>query len=379
MQLTEDIRKKITEAVIRESAQLDGIRPEEMLHSVVDYLEGAEPRKDCTTAKMMGHRGVRVDEEIVRRIAIAVIKESEQLEGVDPEEMLQKVVGSLQGESITEIAPVSNESLLFSGRGVVLEDEICKKISEAVIKEASQLEGVVPGEAIEKVLTALRAQPAREVASSAALRETATACPVTTAKKSSTRPASMAGTERINPTKTSYHGYPIAEKGTDPKEVVIGVGPGFQKEIQATICGIPLSEVIREVKAGIEEEGMVPRVVKVLKTSDVCFMGLEAAKISGSGIGIGLQSKGTAVIHQKDLYPLSNLELFPQAPLMNLETYRKIGQNAAKYAKGEQVTPISSVNDPMCRAKYQVKAAIMHIAETEQVDPNYPIIAWSDR
>ena len=378
MQLTEDIRKKITEAVIRESAQLDGIRPEEMLHSVVDYLEGAEPRKDCTTAKMMGHRGVRVDEEIVRRIAIAVVKEAEQLEGVDPEEMLQKVVGSLQGESITEVAPVSNESLLFSGRGVVLEDEICKKISEAVIKEAAQLEGVVPGEAIEKVLTALRAQPAREVASSAAIREMATACPAAT-KPSSARPESMAGTERINPTKTSYHGYPIAEKGNDPKEVVIGVGPGFQKEIKATICGIPLSEVIREVKAGIEEEGMVPRVVKVLKTSDVCFMGLEAAKISGSGIGIGLQSKGTAVIHQKDLYPLSNLELFPQAPLMNLETYRKIGQNAAKYAKGEQVTPVPSVNDPMCRAKYQVKAAIMHIAETEQVDPNYPIIAWSDR
>ena len=149
-------------------------------------------------------------------------------------------------------------------------------------------------------------------------------------------------------------------------------------ERAAELVDVP-DEVIREVKAGIEEEGMIPRVVKVLKTSDVCFMGLEAAKISGSGIGIGLQSKGTAVIHQKDLYPLSNLELFPQAPLMNLETYRKIGQNAAKYAKGEQVTPISSVNDPMCRAKYQVKAAIMHIAETEQVDPNYPIIAWSDR
>ena len=379
MHLTEDIRKTITEAIIRESAQLDGIRPEEMLHSVVDYLEGAEPRRDCTTAKLMGHRGVRVDEDIVRRIAIAVIKESEQLDGVNPEEMLQKVVGSLQGESITEVAPVSNESLLFTGRGVVLDDEVCKTISEAVIKEAAQLEGVVPGEAIEKVLSALRAQPAREVASSAAMREMSAACPVATAKKSSARPASMAGTERINPTKTSYHGYPIAEKGNDPREVVVGVGPGFQKEIRATICGIPLSEVIREVKAGIEEEGMIPRVVKVLKTSDVCFMGLEAAKISGSGIGIGLQSKGTAVIHQKDLYPLSNLELFPQAPLMNLETYRKIGQNAAKYAKGEQVTPISSVNDPMCRAKYQVKAAIMHIAETEQVDPNYPIIAWSDR
>ena len=376
MQLNEDIRRKITEAVIAESAQLDGIRPEEMLNSVVGYLEGAEPRRECTTQKLMGHRGVAINEDIVRKIAVAVVKEAEQLDGVDPEEMLQKVIGALQGESVREVRPVSSQSALFTNRGVELEDEICKKISEAVIKEAAQLEGVVPEEAIEKVLSALRAQPAREMASVATAREQSAPCP---ASACTTRPASMAGRERINEHKTSYKGYPIAEKGTDPKEVVIGVGPGFQKEIRATICGIPLDEVIREVKAGVEEEGMTPRVVKVLKTSDVCFMGLEAAKISGSGIGIGLQSKGTAVIHQKDLYPLSNLELFPQAPLMTLETYRKIGQNAAKYAKGEQVTPILSVNDPMCRAKYQVKAAIMHIAETEQVDPNYPIIAWTDR
>lgn len=373
MQLNEDIRRKLTEAVIAESAQLDGIRPEEMLHSVVDYLEGAEPRKECTTQKLMGHRGVEINEEIVRKIAVAVIKEAEQLDGVDPEEMLQKVIGALQGESVNEVKPVSTKSELFTNRGVELEDAICKQISEAVIKEAAQLEGVVPEEAIEKVLSALRSQPSREMAAVANARETVASAP------KSDRPASMVGVERINPNKTSYKGYPVAEKGNDPKEVVIGVGPGFQKEIRATICGIPLDDVIREVKAGIEEEGMVPRVVKVLKTSDVCFMGLEAAKISGSGIGVGLQSKGTAVIHQKDLYPLSNLELFPQAPLMSLETYRKIGQNAAKYAKGEQVTPISSVNDPMCRAKYQVKAAIMHIAETEQVDPNYPIIAWSDK
>ena len=53
---------------------------------------------------------------------------------------------------------------------------------------------------------------------------------------------------------------------------------------------------------------MKARVVKILDTSDVCFMALEAAKLSGSGIGVGIQSKGTTVIHQKDLYPLSNLE-----------------------------------------------------------------------
>jgi len=190
---------------------------------------------------------------------------------------------------------------------------------------------------------------------------------------------SLAGKDRINEKKTSYADYPKAKQGTDPKEVVIGVGAAFQREIKKTINGIPLEDVIKNVKAGIEEEGMVPRVVKILDTSDVCFMALEAAKISGSGIGVGIQSKGTTVIHQKDLYPLSNLELFPQAPLMDLDTYRKIGKNAAKYVKGEQVVPIPCTNDPMTRPKYQVKAAIMHIAETEQLDPALGIIEWEGR
>ncbi len=196
---------------------------------------------------------------------------------------------------------------------------------------------------------------------------------------SSSAVPSMAGRDRINEEKTDYSGYPRAQKGTDPKEVVIGVGAAFQKEIKRTICDIPLDEVLRNVKAGIEEEGMIPRVVKILDTSDVCFMALEAAKLSGSGIGVGIQSKGTTVIHQKDLYPLSNLELFPQAPLMTLETYRQIGQNAAKYVKGEQVVPIPCTNDPMCRPKYQVKAALMHIAETEQLDPEVGAVEWEGR
>ena len=196
---------------------------------------------------------------------------------------------------------------------------------------------------------------------------------------SSSEVSSMAGHERIHAVKTSYASYPKAKKGTDPKEVVIGVGAAFQKEIQKTIGGIPLDDVLKNVKAGIEEEGMVPRVVKVLDTSDVCFMALESAKLSGSGIGVGIQSKGTTVFHQRDLYPLSNLELFPQAPLMTLETYRKIGQNAAKYVKGEQVVPIPSANDPMTRPKYQVKAALMHIAETEQLDPEVGIVEWEGK
>lgn len=200
----------------------------------------------------------------------------------------------------------------------------------------------------------------------------------TVAQTSATVP-SLAGRDRINPDKTDYSSYPKAKKGTDPKEIVIGVGAAFQKEIKKTICDIPLDEVLRNVKAGIEEEGMNARVVKILDTSDVCFMALEAAKLSGSGIGVGIQSKGTTVIHQRDLYPLSNLELFPQAPLMTLDTYRQIGKNAAKYVKGEQVAPVPCTNDPMSRPRFQVKAALMHIAETEQLDPAVGAIEWEGR
>lgn len=200
-----------------------------------------------------------------------------------------------------------------------------------------------------------------------------------TATQTSAEVPSLAGRDRINAEKTDYSSYPRAKKGTDPKEIVIGVGAAFQKEIKKTICDIPLDEVLRNVKAGIEEEGMNARVVKILDTSDVCFMALEAAKLSGSGIGVGIQSKGTTVIHQRDLYPLSNLELFPQAPLMTLETYRQIGKNAAKYVKGEQVAPVPCTNDPMSRPRFQVKAALMHIAETEQLDPAVGAIEWEGR
>lgn len=161
-----------------------------------------------------------------------------------------------------------------------------------------------------------------------------------------------------------------ATPGKQRDEVVIGLAPAFMTKQYQTICGIPHDKVLREIIAGIEEEGIHYRVVKVYNTSDVSFIGLAAAKLSGSGIGIGLQSKGTTMIHQKDLFPLSNLELFPQAPLLDLSTYRAIGKNAAKYAKGEAPNPVPTRNDQMARPKYQAIAAILHIKETELVDRN---------
>lgn len=163
--------------------------------------------------------------------------------------------------------------------------------------------------------------------------------------------------------------------GKQRDEVVIGLAPAFMTKQTQTICGIPHDKVLRELIAGIEEEGIRYRVVKVYNTSDVSFIGLIAAKLSGSGIGIGIQSKGTTMIHQKDLFPLSNLELFPQAPLLDLKTYREIGKNAAKYAKGEAPNPVPTRNDQMARPKYQALAAILHIRETELVDRNKKTVA----
>lgn len=166
-----------------------------------------------------------------------------------------------------------------------------------------------------------------------------------------------------------------AKAGVSPDEVVIAVAPAFLTQQFFTICALPHMDVLRELCAGIEEEGLKPRLIRILDTSDVCFIAKTAAVYSGSGIGIGIQSKGTTVIHQKDLFPLSNLELFSQAPLITLEIYRKIGKNAARYAKGQAPVPIATINDCMVRPKYQAKAAVLHSKETALVQKGVPPVA----
>ncbi|MWP35830.1 propanediol dehydratase medium subunit PduD, partial [Escherichia coli] len=136
-----------------------------------------------------------------------------------------------------------------------------------------------------------------------------------------------------------------AQQGTQQDEVIIAVGPAFGLAQTVNIIGIPHKNILREVIAGIEEEGIKARVIRCFKSSDVAFVAVEGDRLSGSGIAIGIQSKGTTVIHQQGLPPLSNLELFPQAPLLTLDTYRQIGKNAARYAKRESPQPVPTLND----------------------------------
>jgi propanediol dehydratase medium subunit len=157
-----------------------------------------------------------------------------------------------------------------------------------------------------------------------------------------------------------------AARGTDPREVVIGIPPAFGTDFKATIIDVPLTEVLRQVFAGIEEEGLKYRLVRVYHTADVAFIAHTAAKLSGSGIGIGILSRGTTVIHQRELAPLANLELFPQSPLLDAPVFRQIGRNAAKYAKSP--IPVPTRNDPMARPRFQGLAALLHNKEARYID-----------
>jgi propanediol dehydratase large subunit len=164
----------------------------------------------------------------------------------------------------------------------------------------------------------------------------------------------------------------VAAVGSDSREVVIGLGPAFGTALNETIIGLPHHEVLKEMILGIEEEGIKARVIKIYETSDCAFIGHKAAQLSGSGIAIGIQSKGTAVIHQKGLPPLNNLELLSQASNATIGTYHTIGRNAARYAKGDPTVPLPTVIDNMARLKYIVQTTLMHMKETGEVRPGMP-------
>lgn len=161
-------------------------------------------------------------------------------------------------------------------------------------------------------------------------------------------------------------------------EVVVAVGPAFNDALTKTIGGIEHEAVLIAILTGVAREGLTARVVRVNHTSDCAAIGQIGAELSGAGIGIGLQSRGTTVIHKRGLARLNNLELFPQSPSLTLETYELIGQNAARYAKGESPRPVGVKIDNWARLRLIVKTALLHRRETEQIRDEPPTELWFD-
>ncbi|MHB9032077.1 MAG: glycerol dehydratase reactivase beta/small subunit family protein [Anaerolineae bacterium] len=160
-----------------------------------------------------------------------------------------------------------------------------------------------------------------------------------------------------------------AERGRSP-EVIVAVGPAFGRALTETIGGLAHEQVLEALLGGIAEEGLTARIIKVYHTADCAFIGYAGAQLSGSGVAIGLQSRGTTVIHRADLAPLNNLELFPQSPNLDLDSYRQIGRNAARYAQKLTVQPVPVKIDNWVRLRLIVKTMLLHRRELEQVDPS---------
>ena len=147
-------------------------------------------------------------------------------------------------------------------------------------------------------------------------------------------------------------------------EIVIGVSPAFGLTLFRTLAGHSLSDVLRALCDGIAAKGGTARIVRMRHTADTSFLGLSAAHLAGSGIGIGLQAKGTAVIHQADRLPHHNLELFSNAPITSLAHYRSFGENAATYAKGEMPSPIVVPTEGQAMgARFHAQVALIYAIE----------------
>ncbi|HEY8246266.1 MAG TPA: propanediol/glycerol family dehydratase large subunit [Hyphomicrobium sp.] len=166
--------------------------------------------------------------------------------------------------------------------------------------------------------------------------------------------------------RVSYRTMGPAAAGNDRREVVIGVSPAFGIKLFQTIAGHPLSAILRELVGGIADGGARVRVVRMKHTADTSFLGLSAARLAGSGVGIGIQAKGTAVIHQKDRLPHNNLELFSNSPITRLEHYRRMGANAAAYALGEMPEPVVvPTRGEAMGSRYHARVALIYAIETE--------------
>ena len=130
-------------------------------------------------------------------------------------------------------------------------------------------------------------------------------------------------------------------EGTDAAEVVVAVGPAFAghdppddrrpRPPRRARGGLRGDSGGRRRAAGRARAPRRRR--RVHRARRRAALRLRASRI-------GLQSKGTAVIHRADLEPLDNLELFGMSPLYTLESYRAMGRNAAGYALGKRVGPV---------------------------------------
>ena len=151
-----------------------------------------------------------------------------------------------------------------------------------------------------------------------------------------------------------------------PEEVIVAVGPAFGGAMTRTIGGLKHEDVLAAICTGIAKEGLLARILKAYRSADLAGIAQAGAAMSGSGIAVAIQSRGTTMIQKRGLARLNNLELFPQSPSLTLEIYEEIGRNAARYARGEAARPVAVKVDNWARLRLIVKTALLHRRELDE-------------
>jgi propanediol dehydratase large subunit len=178
--------------------------------------------------------------------------------------------------------------------------------------------------------------------------------------------------------RTSHAAFRLVERapsrtGDDPREVCIGVSPALATRLWFTMSGLPVGEALAQIVAGLEAEECTARIVRVPSTVDLGVIGLTAAELAGSGVGVGLQAKGTALIHRRGLAPLACLELLSIAPLLTAELYRELGANAGRHAKGLRPAPVRNpYTDQAIEARYHAEVVSLVAIERGESVPGAP-------
>ena len=165
----------------------------------------------------------------------------------------------------------------------------------------------------------------------------------------------------------------VASVGNEADDVVIAVGPAFADGLRTTIGGLAHQDVLEALIEGVREAGAAPRLVRVRRASDVAFIGHDGARLAGSGVAIGIQSKGTT----RDPPSRPPAARQPRAlrhgaaRSRSTRTARSAATPAATRSK-QRVGPVPTVMDNFARAKLIVRTTLLHARETAAITPGAP-------
>ncbi len=153
-----------------------------------------------------------------------------------------------------------------------------------------------------------------------------------------------------------------------PMNVVIGVGPAFDKHQHHTLIDMPHGAILKELIAGVEEEGASRP------------GGAHSAHVRRLLYGLGccqperLGDRHRYPVEGDHGHPSSARSAAAQQPGAVLPGAAADAgdlpadwQKRPRYARKESPSPVPVVNDQMVRPKFMAKAALFHIKETKHV------------